>query len=89
VPISEETIAKIREEEQKVRDFLPSKLSAGDLSAYSAGDVEDELHLKHLSSSEVVKLLDLLSQGTSGRDTVERIEGQGRRYYRARDEREG
>ena len=85
MPLSKETIAEIKVEEQKVRDFLPSKLSAGDLSAYSAKEVREELCLEYLSPSEVVGLLDLLSQGTSGRDTLERIEGQGGRHYRAKE----
>ena len=84
MPISEETIAEIREEEQKVRDFLLLKFSDGDFSAYSAEDIVNELHLRHLSSSEVGALLDPMSLGTPGRNIVERVEKQSGKYYRAR-----
>jgi len=84
MPLSEKMVAEIREEEQKVRDFLLLKFSDGDFSAYSAEDIVNELHLRHLSSSEVGALLNSMSLGTPGRDTVERVEGQSGKYYRAR-----
>ena len=84
MPLSEKIVAEIREEEQKVRDFLLLKLSAGDFSAYSAEDIVNELHLKHLSSNEVRGLLDPLSLGIPGRDILEKVEEQSGKYYRVK-----